>query len=382
MQIIADHQITCVVDYFSSLGDVRLVDSREINSELIAEADILLVRSVTPVDSRLLEKSKIKYVASATSGIDHVDTQYLENNRIGFAHAPGSNARSVAEYVLSCLFIWADQSETSLLKKKIGIIGHGYIGKCLHELLKVMGIHCLINDPPLKAETHDEKYCDLDKVLSADIITLHVPYDDEGEYPTNHLVNSEFLEKLNKTALLINTSRGEVVDEAALLDYMAENDEITVILDVWKNEPLINTKLLEKVYVGTPHIAGYSLDGKINATRMLYLQACEYFSRDKINADVQTCPAPGHQNLSAGCSLDEIELIKFAVLGHYDVRRDSLALKTMLDVEKSRRGDFFDRLRRNYPVRREFPASRIHLNPNQIKSAEKLRGLGFMVEVT
>ena len=382
MHIVADQQIAFAVDYFSGLGEVHLVDGRKISPDTVSQADILLVRSVTPVDSGLLTKSRVKFVASATSGIDHIDTGYLEKNGVGFAHAGGCNARSVAEYVLSCLLIWAEQREVNLLEKKMGIIGHGHIGRILHELLKIIGINCLINDPPLKIETKHDFYCDLDEVLSADILSLHVPYVSEGEYPTDNLVNRKFLDKVKDSVLLINTSRGEVIDESALIDFIGVNKGVSLVLDVWKNEPLININLLKEVCIGTPHIAGYSLDGKLNATRMLYIQACEFFGRDKSNVDVQTYSLTGTREFFPDINLDENELIKFAVLSHYDARSDGAALKMMLDLDNSQRGIYFDQLRKNYPVRREFPATRIHLNPNQSGIAEKLQALGFMVSVT
>ena len=206
---------------------------------------------------------------SATSGIDHIDTKYLKKNNIIFVHAPGSNARSVAEYVLSSLFAIAEYENFDISKKTVGIIGYGQVGSKVKYFLESVGTKCLLNDPPLAEQESTESYQELEQILKADIITLHVPLTTGGQYPTSQLINESFLDKLKPNVILINTSRGEVVDESALLSFKATNPDATLILDVWCNEPEININLLKQCFIGTPHIAGYSYDGKLRQLKFL-----------------------------------------------------------------------------------------------------------------
>jgi len=245
MKIIADQQILHVAQAFSELAEVTLCDGREITAESIHEADVLLVRSVTPVNANLLQGSQVKFVASATSGQNHIDSDYLQRNNIGFAHAKGSNARSVAEYVLSSLSVLADQYDFKLKDKTVGIIGCGEVGSRVVAMLETMGIQCIMNDPPLKDSLENsantgEQYRDLQEVLSADIVTLHVPLTEDGPYPTQKLVDADFLDILNDDVILLNTSRGGVIDEAALKIHIAchsnmRHRNLKIVLDVCLN---------------------------------------------------------------------------------------------------------------------------------------------------
>lgn len=381
MQIIADQQIACVREYFSGLGQVYLVDGREINADSIRDADILLIRSVTRVNHDLLQNSKVKFVGSATSGTDHIDFPCLKDSDIKFVHAPGSNARSVAEYVLSCLFIWAYRYGQDLFAKQVGIIGHGHVGSQLRILLESIGIRCKINDPPLKDRTGAGFYLDQEEVLSADIVTMHVPYTDTGKYPTRDMVNHNFLARMNKDALLINTARGNIIAEENLLACLERNEKMACILDVWQHEPQINTELLKKAFIATPHIAGYSFDGKITATEMLYQKASDYFLPD--NQKKTIIPTMGEVDIVyiPSNGMDDQEIIKQVLLQHYNPDDDAMALQRILNIsEKNEQGIYFDSLRKNYPVRREYPVTRISIPAKYARVAEKLRFLGFRVK--
>lgn len=381
MQIIADQQIACVQEYFSRLGQVHLMDGREINADMIRDADMLLVRSVTQVNHALLNKSKVKFIGSATSGTDHVDFSCLEGSDIQFFHAPGSNARSVAEYVLSCLFIWGYRYGQDLFAKQVGIIGHGHVGSQLQRLLESIGIRCKINDPPLKDKTKSGFYLDLEDVLSADIVTMHVPYTEKGKYPTRNMVNDDFLDRMKNDVLLVNTARGKIIVEDDLLSCLERNREMTCILDVWQNEPQINTELIKKTCIATPHIAGYSLDGKIAATKMIYQKACVCFLQD--NQNVEFIPSTGEIDIdyAPSNSMDDQEIIKQVLLQHYNPENDAMDLQKILNIsEKKEQGIYFDSLRKNYPVRREYPVTRLSIPATHACLADKFRLLGFKVK--
>ena len=262
MKIITDENIPFVKETFSRIGEVRTVPGRDISFNLIKEADILLVRSVTRVNKELLEGTPVRFVGTATIGTDHIDEDYLKAKEIALASAPGSNANSVSEYVIASLLTLAKRMGFSLKGKSIGIVGVGNVGSKVVKKCEALEMKVLRNDPPLGRKTGDVRYLSLDAILEADIISLHVPLTYEGQDATYHLVDKDFLSKMKNRSILINTSRGDLVEEEALLEAIRGKKLAGVILDVWKNEPNINTELLEIIDLATPHIAGYSLDGK------------------------------------------------------------------------------------------------------------------------
>lgn len=383
MKIIADQQIPHVLQAFSEFAEVTLCHGRKITSELIYDADILLVRSTTPVNASLLEGSQIKFVATATSGLDHIDQQYLQQNNIGFTHAQGSNARSVAEYVLSSLFVLADQNNFKLKDKTVGVIGCGEVGSRVVNLLAKIGVQTIMNDPPLKDITEDNsQYCELEDVLSADIISLHIPLIFDGSYPTKNLVDIDFLSRLNDDVILLNTSRGGVVDETALKIHLDNYPDIKIVLDVWEGEPTIDSDLLSQIAIGTPHIAGYSTDGKIRAIEMIFHAVCDFLKKECEWRKLADLPDANMSELHLSENVDEEDAIQMAVLASYDVRSDSASLRRLPEISLEQRSQFFDELRKNYPVRREFPATKIYLSASRKILAEKLKQLGFVVELT
>ncbi len=377
LSIVADQQILFAREAFSKIGNVKLVDGRSINQRIIKNADVLLVRSVTQVDESLLKGTKISFVGSATSGIDHIDVEYLKNANINFSHAPGSNARSVAEYILSSLYVTAEYHGFSLFEKTVGIIGCGQVGSMVKRFMDSLGVQCLLNDPPRYEQTQDNSYLKLERVLESDIITLHVPLTIEGKFPTRKLVNKQFLDKLKSDVILVNTSRGEVVDETELLAFKETNPKSTLILDVWCNEPEINMALLQQTFIATPHIAGYSHDGKLKATDMLV---------DALNIDINN-NSSNEPLLNSGQEKDIIEhidddVIQFAVMQSYDVRSDAFVLASLIDIPAEERPGYFDSLRKNYPVRREFTNRIIQTNKINNETKQRLQQLGFKVEST
>lgn len=372
MLIIADRNIVCVDEAFGPLGDLRLVDGRKLTADDVCDADILLVRSVTRVNRELLAGSKIKFVGSATIGADHIDLDYLRDNGITFAHAPGSNAQAVVEYVLSAMLALHPDRRIG----RVGIVGYGNTGSRLAKLLDTLGIECLVNDPPLQADGFKaRKLVSLEEIRSADIISLHVPLTDTGLYPTRHLVNETFLRDLAPECLLINTSRGPVVDNAALSKHL-DNNRMQVVLDVWENEPAINNELLRKVGLGTPHIAGYSLEGRLNGTQGIYNALCEFLN---IKPTWQaSLPTPRDPILTTG--LQGFPAVSDLVLQAYDIHRDDTQLRGLMQLSEAERAAGFDRLRREYPVRREFSAYRCRINNDNETLKRQLIRLGFVLE--
>jgi erythronate-4-phosphate dehydrogenase len=377
LSIVADQQILLAKESFSKFGDVQLVDGRSIDHQMIKDADVLLVRSVTKVNETLLKDSKIKFVGSATSGIDHIDTDYLRKSNIPFAQALGSNARSVAEYVLSSLFIIAEQQGFALADKTVGIIGCGQVGSRVKRFMDVLGVNCVLNDPLLAQQSSAHSYVELEDIFQADIITLHVPLSTDGEFPTNKLVNKDFLNNLKSDVILVNSSRGQVVDEADLLAFKQANPKATLILDVWCNEPDIDINLLEKAFIATPHIAGYSYDGKLKATEMLFAALKDCLSNETLKEEVGEVDEVKSTKEIFTINEDDILL---AVMQSYDVRSDAIAMTILGNIGADKRSAYFDSLRKNYPVRREFTNRVIQTNNMSSEIEQQLQQLGFKVD--
>ena len=386
LSIIVDDQIAYADKVFSKFGNILLVDGRTIDKEKVKNADILLVRSVTKVDESLLENTKIKFVGSATSGIDHIDTDYLEESNISFSYAPGSNANSVAEYVLNSLIAKSQNSKPSfsLSDKKIGIIGYGQVGSRVKHFMDIFDVKCLLNDPPLFDKTNDQSFVDLEEVLQSDIVTLHVPLTKISEYPTYNLVSDNFLEKLNPNAIFINTSRGEVVNERALLSFKKNNPESSLILDVWRDEPNINMDLLEKVFIGTPHIAGYSREAKIRATKMLFDALKKFF---KTNFDYPKLAEEENISITPNISNPD-RPIESIISQHWNIFEDNISFPHYSNLSDNERPLFYDSLRKNYPIRYEFPNRFIDINQcNNTNifddsTVNNLKRLGFKLKKT
>ncbi|MEE8055197.1 MAG: 4-phosphoerythronate dehydrogenase [Gammaproteobacteria bacterium] len=381
MKIVADDQILFAREAFSTIGDVLLVAGHEISPAQVANADVLLVRSVTTVDSELLAESSVQFVGSAASGVEHIDISHLEDRGIGFASAVGGNANAVAEYVLSAIFALLEKQTTTLSGQTAAIIGCGRIGRRVLDKLNTMGVDCVINDPPLKTKTGDRRYLTMDVVLSADIITVHVPLTRNGAYPTYHLVDEEFLARIKPNAILINTARGAVVDDEALKVALRKKDKPAVVLDVWNHEPKINADLLKNIEIGTPHIAGYSFDGKLRATEIIYTSMCEFFNIRPLWNSNRYLSKHAANDFKISCSFTDDEIIQMAVLATYDVRGDAASLKQMLRLPHYQRGHYFEDLRTEYPLRREFHSTLICLPSNKRRVARKLRRLGFRIDI-
>ena len=378
MKIVADANIPFVSECFSSIGEVTVVGGREITPSVVADVDALVVRSITPVDEKLLAGSKVRFVATATIGFDHVDIDFLGRNNIGFASAPGSNANSAAEYVIAGLLEIGRRYALDLEGSSIGIIGVGNVGSRVAKKCAAMGMDVYLNDPPLQRQTGDAKYLPLEKLFNCDFITFHTPLTFEGQDKTYHLADEKFFKSLKQRCVFVNASRGGVVDSKALKADIRSGRLRAVVLDVWENEPDIEIELLKMVDLGTPHIAGYSLDGKIAGMIMIYKAACEYFDVEPKFDLKDFLPEPAVPELKVNPNItSDQDVLLSSVQKIYRVDKDDTRLRRVLDKPAENRGEHFDSLRKNYPVRREFQNTRVILKDTNSNLARKLIGIGF-----
>ncbi len=376
VKIVADENIPYVREAFGALGDVTVWPGREIGAEQVREADLLLVRSVTPVGAKLLEGSRVRFVGSATIGLDHVDQDWLRARGIVLAYAPGSNANSVAEYVVAALVALREERCAG---RTLGIIGLGRIGILVREKARALGMAVLANDPPLERAGKAGLVTLEDLLKQSDIVTCHVPLIREGSDATEHLLDASRLSLLRPHAAVINTSRGAVVDNAALLRCLQEKRLAGAVLDVWEGEPQPDPALIRAVTLGTPHIAGYSWNGKAAGTKMLHDAVCAYFNRRFKWAPPAPPDGTDHRSVTveAGRSLDE--LLPQLILRSYDIRRDDAALRAIAELPVSEQGRAFDHFRAAYPARLEFRHTSVAVPAERSKVPEALRRIGFTV---
>ncbi|CAM3675827.1 4-phosphoerythronate dehydrogenase PdxB [Parendozoicomonas haliclonae] len=379
LTIVADENIPLLNEFFAGFGSIRKLPGRSMTPADVADADVLLVRSVTEVNEHLLAGSSVKFVATATSGTDHIDTQWLEDNQIGFASAAGCNADAVVDYVFTALNALSDGQGLNIEGKVFGIVGYGQVGSRLYTRLQQLDIKCLVCDP--FKETPDQVSID-ELVEGADIISLHTPLTQSGEEPTWHLLDGERLSRLKEGSVLINAGRGEVVDNVALIRRLQSDSPITAVLDVWENEPALSTELLELVALGTPHIAGYSVDGKVRGTEMIYQAMCQWLNTPADISLDTIAPVPALQTLSAaGENIAEITAASIRLL--YDIRRDDHCLRALAKTagdDTSALVKGFDQLRRHYPKRREFNTLTVQVPETANALERELAGIGFSIE--
>jgi erythronate-4-phosphate dehydrogenase len=278
MIIALDEAIPFWKEAFSNLGELCPFSGRSLKPEEIRHADALIVRSVTPVDVSLLEGSPVQFVASATAGVNHIDQEYLKARGIYFCYAPGCNADSVSEYIITALYATASRRQWNLPKKSLAVIGVGNVGFRVAKKTRALGMKVLLCDPPLRDSTGDPQYLSFDDVLGADILTFHVPLVSEGPYPTWHMLDRKTLDRLLPTQFLLNSARGAVFDNRELKSALQDGRIEGAVLDVWEGEPRIDYALLDSVDIGTPHIAGGGLDGKIRAVEMAREGLCRFFA--------------------------------------------------------------------------------------------------------
>jgi erythronate-4-phosphate dehydrogenase len=376
MKIIADENIIFVDEAFSELGEVHLYAGREITNALLKDADVLLVRSVTEVNADLLEGTNVKFVGTATIGTDHIDAGYLAEKGIFFIDARGCNSDAVAEYVFTVLLNISNEQKFTLKGKSIGVVGVGNIGSRIVRLAGVLGMKVLQNDPPLKRKTGEKHFLELKDLMNVDIITFHVPLNMQGEDRTYHLFDYEKINSLKDGAIIINASRGPVIVNSSLEEFIEEK-KFTAVLDVWENEPEINMHLLQKIRFGTPHIAGYSFEGKVNGTVILYNALCGFLNKKPVWLP-KIPPVENSLIRINGNSSPEKELYK-AVNHVYNISSDDNNIRGISKVDNP--GKYFDNLRKKYNLRREFPNYVVDINPYNEDMAYLFRSFRFKVSI-
>jgi erythronate-4-phosphate dehydrogenase len=374
LRLLVDENIAFADKAFSQFGKVKLLPGREITNSSLKDTDVLVVRSITNVDEELLKNTPVKFVGTATIGTDHIDLEYLSNKDIFFADAKGCNAYAVAEYVFAALLNLAVKFDFSLKDKSIGIVGVGNVGSKVAAFTEAFGMKVLLNDPPLQRSADKRNFVKLDEILNCDIISLHTPLNIDGFDKTYHLLNSNNLNMLKDTAIIINTSRGAVINNLDLLSTI-ERKNIKVVLDVWEKEPDISVELLKKVLIGTPHIAGYSYEGKVNGTKMIYDSLCEFLGMEKkFSFDL---PAPLNSILCF-INSDKIETVMENIVSNiYSIKNDDIKMREMISMKKGKRIEYFDLQRKNYPKRREFNNYTIEASNLGKSIKENLKKLRF-----
>ena len=381
MLIIADNNIPYAEEAFRHLGEVRTVQGRGLSADQVNDADILLVRSTVKVDAGLLGGASPRFVGTATIGTDHVDLDYLQRREIAFAAAPGSNADSVAEYWSAAVLMVAARHGLELTGKTCGVVGVGNVGRRVVRRAKALGMRVLKCDPPLGRRTGSDEYRPLDELLTqSDLITMHVPLAREGSDPTFHMAGGDFFEKLKAGAFFINTARGAVHDSGRLAAALDSGKLAHAVLDVWEGEPDVDAGLLERVDLGTPHIAGHSLDGKANGTYALYREACKLLGAKEEWKPAKSLPPPEVPRLDIDAAGFDVQLTcTEAALSVYNISGDDERMRQMATMPGLEREAYFTEMRVDYPVRRSFAQTRVVLQRGDNDYRQALAGLGFKV---
>ncbi len=383
MKIIADENIPFIAEAFATVGEVTLVNGRKITPQLLNDATALVVRSVTQVNAALLEDSAVKWVGTATIGMDHLDLDYLQSCGVGFANASGSNANSVAEYVMTALVTLANRFALPLENRVLGVVGVGHIGSKVVRMAQGLGMTVLQNDPPLARQTGAPHFLPLTKILDADFITLHTPLTRTGLDRTWHLFDHARLRQMKPGSILLNTSRGPVVDNLALGQVLNEGRLKAAVLDVWETEPEIDATLLSLAALGTPHIAGYSFDGKVNGAWQIYRAFCDYFQLPPKWDPRPQLPKPAAATIQLPEPPDSTLVVLQAIMPRaYPIEADDQNLRKLPALPRPQQGAYFDQLRKEYPIRREFFNYQVILTPAQAELQLPLQALGFQVKCT
>jgi erythronate-4-phosphate dehydrogenase len=377
---------------FSTLGQVTVREGRRISAEDVRAADMLAVRSTTRVNRALLEGSSVKFVGTATIGTDHMDLDYLEEAGIRWCYSPGCNATSVAEYIVGALLCLANRHAFALAGKTIGVIGVGNVGSRVVERARALGMRVLQNDPPRQrmaagessgagtAEDGQESaFVDLDFLLAqSDIVTLHVPLTHEGQDATLHMAGEDFFGKMKPGCVFLNSARGAVAATDALVAAVRAGTVAHAVIDTWEGEPSCSDDLLELVDLATPHIAGYSYDGKVCGTVMVYKEACAFLGREALWSPADLLPPPPVPAVGLDASGREDEDVLHALVRRvYDIESDDTRLRETRSGDAGARAAAFDELRKAYPVRREFRFTRAALDNASDTLLRKAAGLGF-----
>ncbi|MFA1029589.1 Erythronate-4-phosphate dehydrogenase [Pseudomonas syringae pv. helianthi] len=379
MRIVADENIPLLDAFFSRFGEIHRLPGRAMDRAAVADADILLVRSVTPVTREMLDGSPVRFVGTCTIGTDHLDLDWLQQAGIQWASAPGCNARGVVDYVLGSLLTLAEIEGADLTQRTYGVVGAGQVGGRLVTVLKALGWNVLVCDPPRESAEGGD-FVSLDEIMQrCDVISLHTPLSKTGLLPTWHLFDEARLRQLRQGAWLINASRGAVVDNAALHDVLLEREDLQAVLDVWEGEPQVNVPLADLCVLGTPHIAGYSLDGRQRGTAQIYQALCAFLDQPAVIKLDDLLPKPWLAQVSLDAACDPVWALSMLCRGVYDPRRDDADFRRSLTGDTASQRLAFDALRKHYPPRREIEGLKVRLEGESQALAQLVRALGAVL---
>lgn len=351
MKIVADENIPLLDEFFAGMcQNLQRLPGRDMTAEDVKDADVLLVRSITQVNEVLLANSQVKFVGTCTIGTDHLDCEYLTAQNIQYHNAPGCNAQAVVEYVLSALVTLGEYKQQDWLNFTVGIVGAGNVGSRLNNTLMALGIKTVCYDPNIETYQAEQN---AQEVWQQDVVTLHTPIIQEGEYATYHLVDEGKLSQMKTSACLINSCRGAVIDNQALLAHLTKHAEFSAVLDVWEEEPSPCDEIIKACLLATPHIAGYSLDGKYNGTAMIYEKLCEFYALPKRLKLAQLVDMNPIRKISFSSSAPNHYSLNKCIRASYDIRDDHFRMQSLLGLNNADKASQFDHLRKHYPLRRE-----------------------------
>jgi erythronate-4-phosphate dehydrogenase len=370
MRIAIDRNIPGVEETFAHHGNIDLVDGRTLDNRQLSHTEALIIRSITRVGPGLLEGTLVRFVGTTTIGTDHLDMAWLEQQGITWASAPGCNADAAAQYTLAMAWLACERLGRNLAEQRVGIIGRGNVGSRVQKLMNAIGAKTVANDPPL-ADQGEKGLVSLEEALAQDLVCLHVPLNRGGPHPTFRMIDRDQLLRMNDSALLVNTARGDVVNAKSLFSQL-NNGRLHAALDVWPDEPRIDPELIMATTVATPHVAGYSDDGKLNGTKLVYATFCTWLGEPPVipvkddseflELDLHTVKNQISSALKTACF----------------VPGQDREMRNLASLTSEVRAANFDALRRNYPSRRDFHAWQIR--GANTESANTLRRLGFKVE--
>jgi erythronate-4-phosphate dehydrogenase len=372
MKIVADDKIPFLKGILEPYAQVTYLPGARTRRSDVQDADALITRTRTRCDADLLEGTRVRFIASATIGFDHIDTEYCKQHQITWTNAAGCNAGSVDQWVAAALATLARRFRFTLEGMTLGIVGVGHVGSRVESLAQGLGMRFLRNDPPRMRAEGAAGFVSLEQVSAeADLITLHVPLSLDGPDRTLRLIDRERIASMKPGAILLNSSRGEVVDSTAL-KVSLRSGALRAVLDVWENEPDIDVALLDRVTLATPHIAGYSADGKANGTAMSVQAVSRFFGLHVDDWYPASLPHPESPILRIDCrNKTREEVLLEAIRATYDIEADDDRLRNSVETFEAQRG--------NYPVRREFFAYQIQATNASDSMTSALKSLGFQL---
>jgi len=392
MKIICSTNVPYAEEAFRPLGDLTILAPKEITAARVRDADVLVIRSTLRANRALLEGSRVRFVGTATIGTDHMDLAYLDQAGIAWCAAPGCNANSVSEYVTTALLCLSQRHGFTLDGKTIGVVGIGNVGRLVVQKAQALGLRVLQNDPPRRVAENNLVFLPLEQLLAeADILSLHVPLTKTGPYPTWHLADRRFFEQIKPGVVWLNAARGAAMDSDAFLaahslTARAAGKVACAVLDTWEGEPAFRTDVLAQADIATPHIAGHSFEGKVMGTVMIYHAVCRFLGIKPTWLPEVRLPSADQlpPPLVPEISLDPAGLSEEAALWRivrtvYDIEADDRRLRAGAAMDPKTRGEHFEQLRKNYPIRREFRFTRVKLAEGHPRLEAKIRNLGFMI---